>query len=169
MLGRFLAVVMGLAGIVAGSQAPNFTAHFMQNLEGRVDELMIQVRDIEGDREQAGITRNMAKAACAAADSQSLKDDCDRAEETLIRYDTLAALQGELREANVWKRPILLGQKVSMDQNVRYIAENALKEFKPAIPTTADGAGYAAGAGAVFWAVFRILFMILGAPFRPRY
>lgn len=169
MLGRFLAVIAGIGGIVIGSQAPNFTAHFMQNLEGRVDELLIQVQDINADREKIGMTRNMAKAACEAADTQVLKDDCDRAEETLVRFDTLQALQAELHEANVWKRPVVLGEKIGTDEDVRTLAENVTKEFKPAIPTTADGAGYAAGFGAVFWAFFRVIFMILGLPFRPRY
>lgn len=169
MVGRFLAVVMGLGGVVAGSQAPNFTAHFMQNLEGRVDELRMQVDDINSDRDRAGFTRNMARAACAAADSAVVKDDCDRAEDTLVRFDTLSELQNELRDTNVWKRPVVLGQKASTDTNVRAIAENAVKEYKPAIPTTADGAGFAAGVGAFFWALFRIIFSILGAPFRPRY
>lgn len=169
MVGRFLAVVMGLGGVVAGSQAPNFTAHFMQNLEGRVDELLVQVSDINSDRDRAGFTRNMAKAACEAAENQVVKDDCDRAESTLVRYDVLTDLQSELRDTNPWQRPVVLGQKISTEGDVRAIAENALKEYQPAIPTTADGAGYAAGVGAIFWALFRLIFGILGAPFRPRY
>ncbi len=168
MLGRFLALVLGIAGVVAGSQAPNFTAHFMQNLEGRVDELGRLAQDITSDRERLGYTRKMAKAACEAAEAEMVREDCNRAEETLDRFDALMALQTKLKDASGWERPILLAQTAMSDTRVRGFAENAMKEFQPAVPTTAEGAGYAAGTGGGLWAIGRLLFGLLGAPFRRR-
>lgn len=166
MLGRLLAVVLGLGGVVAGSQAPNFTAHFMQNLEGRVDELGLLAADITSDRERLNYTRKMAQAACAAAEAEVVREDCNRAEETLDRFGALKTLQDELKAVTGWERPLTLAKAVAADDMVRGFAENVKKEFEPAIPATAEGAGYAAGTGGGIWVIFRILFGLIGAPFR---
>ena len=168
MLGRFLALVLLVVGVVAGSQAPNFTALFMQNLEGRVDELGRLAQDITADRERLGYTRKMAQAACDAAEVEMVREDCNRAEETLDRFEALKALQTKLKDATGWERPILLAQTAMSDTQVRAFAENAMEAFAPAIPTTAEGAGYAAGTGGALWSIARILFGLLGAPFRRR-
>ncbi|MEM9989323.1 MAG: DUF2937 family protein [Pseudomonadota bacterium] len=168
MLGRGIALILGLVGVAAGSQAPNFTAHFMQNLEGRIDELVRVVDDINADRAQLGFTRSMAKAACREAPTAIILQDCNRAEETLVRFDTLQDIKAKLDAATGWERPIILAKSVMEDPNIRQIAENAQKEFDPAMPATMEGAGYAAGTGGGLWAVGRLLMGILGAPFRRR-
>lgn len=169
MLGRILAIVLGVAGVLAGSQAPNFTAHFMQNLEGRVDELGQLADNINSDRERIGFTRNMAKAACAEAETQLQKDDCDRAEETLVRFDTLMEMKQELEATNKWQRPLVLAQSVMSNGMAREFAKNAMEQYEPAVPTTPEGAGYAAGGGGILWGIGRALFGLIGAPFRRRY
>lgn len=169
MLGRLLAFVLGIAGVLAGSQAPNFTYNFMQNLEGRVNELLAFKQDIESDRARAGLTRAMAVKACEAADTQMLKDDCERAEETIVRYETLAALQDELKSENGWMRPIKLAKGMMEAGIIRDVAENTMKEYKVAVPATVEAAGYAGGTGGGVFVIARLLFGLIGAPFRRRY
>ena len=115
MLGRLVAVILGLSGAAAGSQAPNFTAHFMQNLEGRLDELGQLVAEIDADRERLGITHAMARAACREATSEILREDCMRAEETLQRFESLRVINNKLEVVTGWERPILLGQTIIDD------------------------------------------------------
>lgn len=164
MLGRFLALVVGVAGIVAGSQAPNYTAHYMQNMEGRIDELRPIVKSIDDDRDSIGYTREQAAETCAGTNEPLFQKDCVRNETIIARFEKLVASQLALKEASSLMRPILLAQSYDRD-----IAENVLKEFQPAVPTTLDGAVYGGGGGLVAWIISRLLFGILGLPFRPRY
>ena len=46
-MGRFLAFLLGIAGALVGSQGPGFTLQYMQNLQGRVDELTSIVEDFD--------------------------------------------------------------------------------------------------------------------------
>ncbi len=169
MLGRILALVAGVAGVAAGSQAPNFTNNFEQNLAGRIDELRTIVMQVQTVREQAGLTREMAQAACDAAPDASLRNDCLTIDETITRFDTLVALKEELEAVPSWQRPISLIQSAASDPVIREIAENTMEEFKPAIPATAEGAGYGAAGGGVLWGVLRAIFGLIAMPFRRNY
>ncbi|WOI53696.1 DUF2937 family protein [Parvularcula sp. LCG005] len=164
MLGRLLAMVLGVAGVVAGSQAPNFTTHYMQNLEGRIDELGRIVRSIDSDRESIGYTREMAAETCAGTNEPLFKTDCVRNETIIARFEKLVASQMALRNASDLMRPIVLARTHDVE-----IAENTAKEFEIAVPVTPDAAAYGGGLGAGLWAIFRVIFGILGAPFRRRY
>lgn len=191
MVGKILAFVLGIAGLLAGSQAPNFTTHFMQNLEGRVDERRLDFDRITERWEYYGITRENVSDNCRtdATSGSNPQASCLEDEMIISRFEKLVALQEELQAASKWERPVLLGHALldgSCSSDVpdelkertenrldtlctRYLALNALKEYEPAVPVTADGAAYAAGGGAGVWAIFRILFSLIGMPFRSRY
>lgn len=191
MLGKFLAFLLGIAGVIAGSQAPNFTTNFMQNLEGRVDERKLDYDRISERWDYFNVDRDSVEDDCREKADDNSNPQASCLEDVLIveRYELLNELQTELKNASDWERPILLGKAViegncksvdmsnvsSKTQNslnqlcVRYLAENTAKEYEPAVPVTVDGAAYAAGGGLGLWAIFRILFGILGLPFRPRY
>ncbi|MEM1102751.1 MAG: DUF2937 family protein [Pseudomonadota bacterium] len=168
MLGRILALLLGVAAAIAGSQAPNFTAHFMQNLEGRIDELRMLAGEIRNDRALLGYTDADARAACAETADPLIKTDCERSETILDRYDVLATLQANLKSADGWRRPFILARTVAAESPARDMAENAMVEFQPAVPATTEGAGYAAGSGGLVWGVARLIFGLIGLPFRRR-
>lgn len=191
MVGKFLAGILGLAGVVAGSQAPNFTNNFMQNLEGRVAERQLDFDRITERWDYFNVTSETAAENCNADASANSNPQASCLEDVLIveRYESLSALQSELKDATIWERPILLGRSLAADSCkaggdvelseasldnlsqlcLRNLAASTMEEFEPAIPVTADGAAYAAGGGAGIWAVFRILFGLVGMPFRSRY
>lgn len=191
MLGKILAVALGVAGLIAGSQAPNFTNNFLQNLEGRVSERLLDYQRITERWADYGLSRDQVAEDCEAGTMPESNPRASCLEDELIvtRYELLADLQTELKSASKWERPILLGKAVlegscaseadedlaSRKENeldtlcVRYLALNTLEEYKVAVPVTPEGAVYGLGGGASFWAVFRILFGLIGLPFRPRY
>lgn len=166
MLGRILALILGIGGLVAGSQAPNFTTHFMQNLEGRVDQLRLESAQALRRLEEAGMTRNMAKAACAASETEQQKANCETTEQIFVSYDTLREVQEELDAEGDWRRPLVLAQRTAQDGVVREFAQNATKNYEIAVPVTVQSAGYGGGLGLATWIIFRLLFGLIGAPFR---
>lgn len=162
MLGRILALFAGVAGALAGSQAPEFTAHYMQNLSGRIDELRPIVEEFDANVSRHGYTRAAAMDECESA-AGLLDALCSGYAITVRRFELLTAHQAELQATSDYVRPLVLARAAGKDSVVREIAESALKEYKPAVPTTLDGAAYAGGGFAVAWGVLSFLFGLLGA------
>lgn len=191
MLGKFLAFVLGIAGLLIGSQAPNFTNNFMQNLEGRVDERSLDFERITERWEYFGTDRANVADDCRANSTDNTNPEASCLEDVLIveRFESLTALKTELNDATIWERPILLIKAIATERCnmgadvelapasvdnlsklcMRDLAVSTGEAYEPAIPVTADGAAYAAGGGLGFWAIFRLLFGVIGLPFRPRY
>lgn len=164
MVGRFLAVVAGVAGAAAGSQAPNFTSHYMQNLEGRLDELRPIVAQFDADVSRHGYSRSAAMAECGTA-AGLLGALCSGYATAVDRYEILSAHQTELRATSDYARPIVLLRDAGRNAIVRDMTRSVMTEYKPAIPTTLDGAAYSGGGFAVLWGGLSFVFGLLGAIF----
>jgi hypothetical protein len=164
MVGRFLAVVGGIVGAIAGSQAPGFTLQYMQNLSGRLDELRPIVEQFDADVARYGYTRDRALAECETS-TGLLEALCSGYALTIRRYELLSAHYAELKSAGIYARPALLMRGAANEPVVREIAESVMKEFKPAVPATLDGAAYAGGGFALIWGGLSFIFGLLGAIF----
>jgi hypothetical protein len=164
MVGRFLAFVGGVAGAIAGSQAPGFTLQYVQNLSGRIDELRPIVEQFDADVARYGYTRARAIAECETAEGL-LDALCSGYSTTIERYEILTAHYAELMAASEYARPIFVMKGAAENQIVREIALSVKKEYKPAVPATLDGAAYAGGGFAVIWGLLSFLFGILGGVF----
>ena len=162
MITRAISMLAGAAGAVAVSQAPGYTQQYMQNLEGRVDELRTIVERFDANIANIGYDRARALRECSVAE-QLLGALCDGITKDIARYDVLRAHQADLLAAEPWARPVVLARNVQTD-----IAESAYERFEPAVPATATGAGYA-GAGFVGgWGVLTLVLGLLTAPFKRR-
>lgn len=159
MIGRFLAVILGLAGAAGGSQAPGYTLQYMQNLNGRIDELRPIVEQFDRDVGAYNYTRSQAMAECATAEGL-LDALCNSYETTVKRFEELSAHFAILDGANEYERPIILARDFKRD-----IAENVMEQFKPAIPVTLDGAAYAGGGFALIWGGLSFIFGFFGMLF----
>jgi len=157
MIGRFLAVVLGLAGAAFGSQAPGFTLLYMQNLQGRIDELRPIVEQFDADVARYGYTRSSALAECESS-TGLLEALCSGYATTIRRFDELVAHMAHLQAASELERPLILAASYKRD-----IAESVMKEFKPAVPIAADGAIYAGGGFGVVWGGLSLIFGLFGA------
>jgi len=158
MFGRFVALLAGIAGAVAASQAPAFTGQYRQNLAGRVAELEIIVARFDENISRIGYDRSRALDECSVAE-RLLGALCDGINADIARLTTLQAHQAALNAAQPWMRPLVLAREVRPE-----IAQSAWDSYQPAMPTTPEGAGYAGGGFVLLYA----LFALLAAPFRRR-
>ena len=155
-MGRFLAFLLGVAGAVISSQGPGFTLQYMQNLQGRLDELKPMVAQYDADLATAGYNRAQAAGECNEA-ADLLNVFCDGYERTVMRYELLRAHLDELEAASIYVRPLLL-VRARLDN----VAVSTYSQFKPAIPTTADGGVYAGGGFAFLWGASTFIFGLFG-------
>jgi hypothetical protein len=164
MAARFLAVIGGVAGAVAGSQAPGFTLQYMQNLTGRIDELRPIVEQFDADVARYGYTRGAALGECETS-SGLLEALCSGYALTIRRYELLTAHFAALDAAGQYARPALLLRDAAEEPIVREITRSVMTAYKPAVPASMDGAVYAAGGFALAWGVLSFVFGLLGAIF----
>ncbi|MEX0646115.1 MAG: DUF2937 family protein [Parvularculaceae bacterium] len=157
MIGRFLAVVLGLAGAALGSQAPGFTLLYLENLQGRIDELRPIVEQFDADVARYGYSRTTALAECETS-TGLLEALCTGYAMTIRRYEELAAHMATLKAASELKRPMVLAASYKRD-----VAESVMKEFKPTVPLAIDGAIYAGGGFGVVWGGLSFIFGLFGA------
>lgn len=161
-MSKYLALLLGIGGGVLGSQAPGFTLQYMQNLAGRVDQLEESVAEFDAAVGRYGFTRQQALEECAVAEGL-LDALCDGYEKTVRDYMELSTHLEELRATSDIQRPVML-----VTSHKPQIVDSVMEEFKPAVPTTTDGAVYAAGGLAGIWAVFSAIWALLSTPFRRR-
>lgn len=155
-MGRFLAFLLGIAGAVISSQGPGFTLQYMQNLQGRLDELKPLVQQYDADLAGYGYSRAQAVAECDNA-TRLLDALCDGYERTVVRYELLRTHMDELEAASEYVRPLLL-----VRGRINDVAESTYSQFKPAVPATLDGGVYAGGGFAFFWGAASFLFGLFG-------
>lgn len=158
-MGRMLAFLLGVAGAVLASQGPGFTLQYMQNLQGRVDELTTIVEQRDADVAAYGYSRASAVAECRTA-TDLLEAMCDGYARDVDRLEYLTGHLATLEAAGDYVRPLILAR--SFDHA---IAKSVKTQFEPAIPATVHGAVYAAGGFAVLWGAASFLFGLLGAMF----
>ena len=156
-MGRFLAFLLGVAGAVIGSQGPGFTLQYMQNLQGRIDELAPIVEEFDANIAQYGYDRPRAIAECQSAEGL-LDALCTAYVSAVERYEMLRVHMAELEAAGEMVRPLVLAKTQIED-----ITLSVYEQYKPAIPTTADGLIYAGGGFAVLWGGASFIFGLLGS------
>ncbi|WP_411819327.1 DUF2937 family protein [Hyphococcus formosus] len=161
-MGRFLAMLLGVAGAVLGSQGPGFTLQYMQNLQGRIDELRPIVEEFDANIEQYNYTRDQALTECRTA-TGLLDALCTTYVSTVQRYELLTAHMAKLESVDDNVRPLILART-----QMRDITTSVYEQYKPAIPTTIDGAIYAGGGFAVLWGGASFIFGLLGSMFGGR-
>ena len=150
---RTLGVALGLLGGAVAAQAPEFAQQYAQRLGGAADELRRQVAVLESDAQATGETRDGAIDRLRSNPDQLVARRGAAAQADIARLARLSAQQQALASAT---SP--LGRVVAMlrDPDVP-VAEAAYQEFRPAIPTTADG--LAAGLIGFFaaWGGWRVI------------
>ena len=158
-MGRFIAFLLGIAGAVLGSQGPGFTLQYMQNLQGRVDELRPIVEQYDANIAASGYTRSEAMRECADA-TRLLDALCDGYETAFARYERLSGHLEALQSVGEYVRPLILA-RTQMPE----ITQSVYEQFEPAVPATMAGGVYAGGGFAVLWGGASFLFGLIGAMF----
>ncbi|WP_425410395.1 DUF2937 family protein [Hyphococcus sp.] len=156
-MGRLLAFLLGVAGAVLGSQGPGFTLQYMQNLQGRLDELKPIVEQFDENIAAYGYTREQAIGECRTA-AGLLDALCKTYVSAVQRYEVLVAHKADLDAASTTVRPLVLARTQMND-----ITQSVYEQFEPAVPVTTNGLIYAGGGFAVLWGGASFIFGLLGA------
>lgn len=160
-MSRFIAFLFGIIGALGSSQAPEFTQQYLQNLKGGVDQLEQVVARFDEDAERSNMSRRQALAFCQADERPGDSMSCRGRADDVAAYERYSRQLTELQTAGEWQRPIYLARNVD-----RQIAESTLGEFRPAVPATVAGGGYALAGFALLWGLAAALLGIVTAPFR---
>ncbi len=141
--------ILCVVGAVVFSQAPEFMQQYLQRLGGHLDEAVRQLRQFEQVATQAGESvATFAARAQASADPVMARMG-DIVAGAIQRVDELGAAVAALRDAAPWSRPFAFVRHVDTE-----IASATWGVFKPAVPTTIEGALYAAAGMVVFLLVY---------------
>lgn len=150
---RTLGLALGVLAGIVGAQGPEFAQQYGQRLAGTVDELRRVVAGFEADATATGYTRDSAIArlrgdpdALVARRGAAARADLDRLAGLTARRAALETAGGPLGRLAALIRDPDLG-----------LARATYEDYRPAIPTTADGlvAGFLGFLAA--WAGWRVL------------
>lgn len=161
MIVRAATLAGGLAGAAGLSQFPEYAQQYQQRLAGAVDALQVVVDDFDASATDAGLTRDTALEQMTG--TTFLDNRRVDMTNTFERHADLSGLLTQLRGRSTFGQ-LTLAPRLTDPA----IARAAMDEFKPAVPLTATGAGFAgmgfaAGAG-LLWA----LGALIRWPFRRR-
>lgn len=157
---RIFTLSFGLVGAVTMSQFPEFSQQYLQRLGGAVDELTRVVDDFDTSSAKAGMTQAQALESLTDGTFQQARRADMTA--TIARHARLSADLLALRDATMLERVIQPQRFTDPD-----IVTAAWADFKPAVPVTVDGVGFAAigflaGVGGAF-----VLGLLFGRRPRP--
>ncbi len=158
---RLVAILGGVSGAVALSQFPEFSQQYLQRLAGKVDALSVVVADFDASAANNGMNREAALAQMTG--SQFDIDHQADLRGTFAQAALLTSNLATLRSASPLAR-LTMPQRLADPDTL----QATWADFKPAIPTTPDGAmtagiGYVAG-----WGVAGLLARLVARPFRRR-
>ncbi len=146
LLWRRLALAVGLACGLVGTQAPEFAQQYRQRLAGAVDELARVVATFDAEAAQEGESPDEAvKRLEANADTLARARGRDIAEDKARLNRLQDALEAFESGAPVRR---LVGFFQSYDAGV---ARRAFADFQPAVPTTVESGVLALAAAALGW------------------
>ncbi|MEM1234728.1 MAG: DUF2937 family protein [Pseudomonadota bacterium] len=159
MILRILALAFGVTGAAGLSQFPEFAQQYLQRLAGKVDQLEAQVRQIDASAEGFEMTRqeyfdDLSKSLSGAEAAQ-------KAIAEIALYERLSANIVSFRDAGAFRRLAEAWRVADID-----LATRTWADYQPALPLTAEGAGFGALGFVGGWGVWSLLRGILGWPIR---
>lgn len=130
-------------------QLPEFIQQYLQRLGGRLDEARRQVAEFEA------VARSSNLTLFQFIDRASRNDDFAVAKlggvmrGSVERVNELSAAEDALRAASLWEKPFVFFRHLDPS-----IASATLDVYRPAVPTTMEGAVYALAGMITFLAVY---------------
>lgn len=135
LLDRLLCVV----GAVLCSQLPEFIQQYLQRLGGHLDEARRQLGQFHEVAVKSGLTLDQLIAKSRGSVEMSVVQLGQVMRDTVDRVDALSTADAAIRNASMFTRPLVFLRHVDFS-----IAHATWTIFKPAVPTTFEGAIYAA-------------------------
>ncbi|MFG5118102.1 DUF2937 family protein [Methylorubrum sp. POS3] len=132
---RTLGLAFGLLAAILAAQGPEFAQQYTQRLGGALDELRRSIAALDADAQATGSSREAAldrlranPDAFAARRGEAARADIERLKTLEAQKQALDSAQSPLGRLFVIARDPDLG-----------IARAAYGDYRPAVPTTADG------------------------------
>jgi hypothetical protein len=130
--------VLCVLGAIGFSQLPEFMQQYVQRLGGHLDEARRQVERFEQVAQQSGLTLDRLIGQTSANSDAAVAKLGAVMTDAVSRVESLSAAQSAIQGAAIWQRPFVFFAHLDRD-----IARATWSVFKPAVPTTAEGAIYA--------------------------
>src|SRR6056297_384815 len=162
MIFRVIDVTGGLACAAGLSQFPEYSQQYTQRLSGAVDELSSVVMQFDADAESLGLSRDEALVELALGNSMG-QARAQSMGQVLERHARLSADLTVLRDSTVIQKALKPMHFSDSD-----VARAAWADFKPAVPVTLEGAGFAGVGFVAGYGVLAGLLAAFGGIFRRR-
>lgn len=147
MIGRVLALAVGLLAGLAGSQAPEYAQQYRQRLGGAIDELRRVVSMMDDNARAENLSRNAFIDRFRQSPDPVVRRDGEDKARIADRLARLEQQRQSFVEAGPFARLLVLLRDPDPD-----LARGAYLDYEPAWPATgeglaAGGAGFALGWG----------------------
>ena len=152
----YLDRIVCLLGAVSFAQAPEFFQQYFQRLGGHLDEARRTLAQFELAARASGKPFERFVSDTLVNPDPGLAKLGQTMHDTAERVANLQAAHQALGDANAWSRPWAFFRHLDSS-----IAHATLEVFKPAVPTTLEGALYAALGLAV---AFTLWYLIIRLP-----
>jgi hypothetical protein len=163
MIGRILALAIGLFGALAASQMPEFAQQYRQRLGGAIEELRRVVGRFDDNAQASGLGRDQAIAQLRDNQDPLVRRQGEATGEVVARLSRLERQRDDFASAGPFGRVLVLLRQADPG-----LARATYLDFEPAVPATSEGV-VTAGIGFVaFWAGMLFLARILRR-LRPRF
>jgi hypothetical protein len=140
--------VVCVLGAVIFSQWPEFMQQYLQRLGGHLDEARRELTRFQAAAGQAGLSLDQWVQATAGSGDPAVSRLGQVVRETSARVATLSTDEAAIRHASAVARPFVFLRHADPS-----IVRATWEIFRPAVPTTVEGAVYAL-AGVVFLLAF---------------
>jgi len=159
---RALALAGGIAACAGFSQFPEYSQQYFQRLSGAVEELSVIVDDFDRDAVALGLDRG---AALEQLELGSAMGEARALSMTRVfkRHERLSNDLYQLRGRTSLERAFTPWRFTEPK-----LAQETLADFRPAVPLTFEGIGFAAMGLAVGYSLVSFLLKVLVRLFRRR-
>jgi hypothetical protein len=157
IIGRILALAIGLICALAASQLPEFAQQYRQRLGGAVEELGRVVGRFDESAQSSGLSRDQAIARLGEQPEPLVRREGEAMGAAAERLAQLKRQRDDFAAAGSFERLLVFIRQ--MDPG---LARSTYLDFEPALPATSEGV-VAAAAGFVFgWGGTLFLAHLLG-------
>lgn len=165
MIGRVLALAIGLLSGLAGAQMPEFAQQYRQRLGGAIDELRRVVTRFDQNAGGLGLSRQEAVRRLAGDPEPLVRKQGEATEEVIARLDRLERQRESFDASGPFGRLLIFVRDSDPG-----LARATYLDYEPAWPATGEGAVAGGGGFVIGWALLLGLSRMAGRlnPFRRR-
>ena len=153
IIGRILALAIGLLCAVAASQLPEFAQQYRQRLGGAVEELGRVVGRFDDSAQASGLSRDQAIARLGEQPDPLVRREGEAMGSAAERLANLKRQREDLAGSGAFERLLVFIRQVDPG-----LARSTYLDFEPAVPATTEGVvagfvGFILGWGAMLFLI----------------